>query len=153
VFGAEPMPTMNTRERPRIAVSVSNSCCSLPIAPSVQEHHLANVICLSGSVIRQRRAHRRHHLGTTLGLQRADERPGVADVLPVGGHGIGEQDVHGVIETDHIEAVARLQTAERIKQLALACTIEVPPIEPELSITKITSRGSGFCSVRRSQAA
>ena len=27
----------------------------------------------------------------------------------------------------------------------MACTIEVPPIEPELSITKITSRGSGFC--------
>ena len=26
----------------------------------------------------------------------------------------------------------------------MACVIEVPPIEPELSITKITSRGSGF---------
>ena len=31
-------------------------------------------------------------------------------------------------------------------RLALACTIDVPPIEPELSITKIASRGSGFCS-------
>ncbi|MGY4457025.1 hypothetical protein ACVWYI_000985 [Bradyrhizobium sp. LB13.1] len=30
------MPTMNTRERPRIAVIVSNNCCSLPIAPSVK---------------------------------------------------------------------------------------------------------------------
>jgi len=37
VFGAEPMPTMNTRETTRrIAVMVSNSCCSLPMAPSVR---------------------------------------------------------------------------------------------------------------------
>ena len=36
VFGAEPMPTMKTRERPRIAAMVSNNCCSLPIAPSVR---------------------------------------------------------------------------------------------------------------------
>ena len=30
-------------------------------------------------------------------------------------------------------------------RLALAWMIETPPIEPELSITKMTSRGSGFC--------
>ena len=35
-FGAEPIPTMNTRERPRSDPMVSNSCCSLPIAPSVR---------------------------------------------------------------------------------------------------------------------
>ncbi|MGY3078526.1 hypothetical protein ACVWZZ_004934 [Bradyrhizobium sp. LM6.10] len=27
----------------------------------------------------------------------------------------------------------------------MAWTIDVPPIEPELSITNTTSRGSGFC--------
>ena len=36
VLGAEPMPTMNTRERPRMAAMVSSSCCSLPISPSVR---------------------------------------------------------------------------------------------------------------------
>src|SRR5262249_48303254 len=36
VFGAEPMPTMKTRERPRMAAMVSNSSCSLPISPSVR---------------------------------------------------------------------------------------------------------------------
>ena len=30
-------------------------------------------------------------------------------------------------------------------RLALAWMIETPPIEPELSITKMTSRGIGFC--------
>jgi hypothetical protein len=35
-LGAEPIPSMNTRERPRIDVIVSNNCCSLPMHPSVR---------------------------------------------------------------------------------------------------------------------
>ena len=59
-------------------------------------------------------------------------------MLAVGRHRRREQHVHGVIEPDHVEAVVGLQAAERVDRgSALACTIEVPPIDPELSITKI----------------
>ena len=75
-----------------------------------------------------------------------DEGAGAAEMLGIRRHGVGEQHVHGVVEADHVEAVGGLQAAERVDQARFACTIEVPPIEPELSITKITSRGNGFCS-------
>ncbi len=86
-----------------------------------QEHHLADVICtcVAGGLIGQRRAHRRHHLSAAVGPQRVDERGGAANMLRIGRHRAREQHVHSVIEADHIEAVARLQAAERVKETSL----------------------------------
>jgi hypothetical protein len=43
LFGAVPMPTMNTRERPRSAVIVSNNCCLVADRAVGQEHHLPDM--------------------------------------------------------------------------------------------------------------
>jgi hypothetical protein len=45
----------------------------------------------------------------------------------IGRHGVREQDIHGMIEADHVEAVTGLQTAEAVDWLALACVIECRP--------------------------
>ena len=47
VLGADPIPTVKTRERPRPDAMVSNNCCSLPMAPSVMKNHLTNALCVA----------------------------------------------------------------------------------------------------------
>ena len=110
-----------------------------------QEHHLPH---MAGGLRRRRSAPRaspapspcrRAPPARSTKLLRAAHMRGIRR------HRVGEQHVHRVVEADHVEAVARLQPRRaRRSRLAFACTIEVPPIEPELSITKITSRGIGF---------
>jgi hypothetical protein len=89
-----------------MALIVSNSCCSLPISPSVRSSHAGAGV--TPARVGQRRLHRRNHLGAAARLQRGDKRLGLADVLGIGGHGVGKQHGHGVIETDDVEAVGRL---------------------------------------------
>ena len=86
VFGAEPMPTMNTRERPRIARDGVEQLLLVADRAVGQEHDLADVVGFAAAVVSQRRAHRRHHLGAAARLQRADERLGAVEMLAVGRH-------------------------------------------------------------------
>ena len=108
------MPTMNTRERPRIAVIVSNNCCSLPIAPSVRNTTWRTMpVSPSLSVSAARIA------GTISVPPRAcsalDERGGFTDTRGIRRHGGRKQHVHGVVETDDVETVGRLETGERVE--------------------------------------
>ena len=119
VLGAEPMPTMNTRERPRMALIVSNSCCSLPIAPSVRNTTWRTVLASP-----PRRSVSAAFIGGTISVpprasQRRHEGLGLRDMLGVGRDGVGEQHVHGVVEADDVEAVGRLEPAERVEQARL----------------------------------
>ena len=68
-FGAEPMPTMNTRERPRMSAIMSNNCCSLPIAPSVRNTTWRKVVDSLRARVGQRGFHRRRHLGAAARLR------------------------------------------------------------------------------------
>ena len=79
---------------------------------------LPDVAGIAG-IVGQRGAHRRHHFGAAIGLQRVDKGGSPADMLPVGRHGRREKHVHGVIEADHVETVAGLQAAERISEARL----------------------------------
>jgi len=83
-----------------------------------QEDDLPHAVAV-GVVVGQRRAHRRDHLGAARRLQRSDERLGLRQMLAVGRHHVSKQHAHGVIEADHVEPVARLQSREREKEAGL----------------------------------
>ena len=103
-----------------MALMVSNSCCSLPISPSVRNTTWRTVFASSPPRVGERRLHGRHHLGAAAGLQRGRRRPWRAPtLLGVGRHGVGEQHVHGVVEADDVEAVGGLEPAERVDQARL----------------------------------
>ena len=84
-----------------------------------EEDDLAQVVGVAAAYVRQRGAHRRHHLGAAAGLQRRHEGLGPRDVPGVGRDRVGEEHVHGVVEADDVEAVGRRQPAERIDQARL----------------------------------
>ena len=109
---------MNTRERPRIDVMVSNNCCSLPMQPSVRNTTCRTRVAV-GMMVRERGAHRRDHLGAARRLQRGDEGLGLREMVAVGGDHVRKQHVHGVIEPDHVEPVVRLQSPKRVEQAGL----------------------------------
>ena len=75
-----------------------------------EEYHLAHevwrTIAVAAAAVGERGAHRRHHLGAAARLERVDEGAGAAEMRGIGRHGVGEQRVHGVVEADHVEAVA-----------------------------------------------
>ncbi len=111
LFGAEPMPTMNTRERPRMPAIVSSSCCSLPIAPSVRNTTWRKVAAslprVSVSAAR---------IGGSISVppcacSAATKLFALRDVLAIGRHRVGEQHVHRVVEADDVEAIVRPQAA------------------------------------------
>src|SRR5215217_7161138 len=62
VLGAEPMPTMNTRERPLVADGAVG-----------EEHELTQVVDIAIAPVGQRRPHGQQHFGAALRLQRRDE--------------------------------------------------------------------------------
>jgi hypothetical protein len=109
---------MNTRERPRIDVIVWEQLLFVADAPVGQEHHLPHGVAV-GVMVGERGAHRRDHFGAALRLQRGDEGLGLREMVAVGGHHVRKQHAHGVIETDDVEPVVRLQPPERVEQAGL----------------------------------
>ncbi len=83
-----------------------------------QEHDLANHVAVN-ELVGQRGTHRRHHLGAAARLQRTDEGARLIDMRGIRPRRGRKQHVHGVIETDHVEAVIRLEAAEGIEQARL----------------------------------
>ncbi|MGY4600085.1 hypothetical protein ACVWXL_007831 [Bradyrhizobium sp. GM22.5] len=83
-----------------------------------QEYDLANHAGVA-KLVGQRGPHRRHHLGAATRLQRADERGGFTDTLGIRRDGDRKQHVHGIVETDDVETVGRLETGERVGEARL----------------------------------
>ncbi len=104
-FGAEPMPTMNTRERPRRPAMRVEQLLLVADRTVGEEYHLPERIGICGPRVGQRRAHRRHHLGAAARLQCRHEVLGPRNILRIGRHAVGNSASMGVVEADDIEAV------------------------------------------------
>ena len=118
-FGAEPMPTMNTRERPALRRDGVEQLLLVADRAVGEEHDLAQEARVALARVGQRRLHRGQHLGAALRLERVDEDLRAPDVLGVGRDGVREEHVHGVVEADHVEAVDRLEAPERVEEARL----------------------------------
>src|SRR5215217_1558694 len=118
-FGAEPMPTMNTRERPRWVAIVSSSCCSLPMAPSVR-----NTIWRRKPESAWRGSVSAAFIAGSISVPpcawRAPTKPSARRTCSaIGSDRVREEHVHRVVEADHVEAVGRLEAPQRVKEARL----------------------------------
>ena len=115
LFGAEPMPTMNTRERPRCVGDGVEQLLLVADRAVGQEHDLPD---MRGRRSAPRVGERRL---ASPAPSRCRRSPGARRRRPWRGRcsprrpatASGNSSVHGVVEADDVEAVARLQAAER----------------------------------------
>ena len=119
LLGAEPMPTMNMRERPRSRRDGVEQLLLVADLAIGEEHDLAQDPLVLAVPVHERRLHGWHHFGATTRLQGGDEVFGVGNIVRICRYRVGEQHIHGVVEADDIEAVAGFQPLQGEQQARL----------------------------------